>query len=177
MGYATSKDGIHWEKPLFPRSGKPDPQSVSPVKDTNLVLQVPRTCCNSVILDYNAPSPDERFRLFASDLFNGTWNCVYRTSPDGLHWSAPLVERRIWGDYALVFYNPFRRMWVYEARIHGGAVGRCRAYMENADPRTLAERISYNYGMKIEGDSVYWVGADDLDPRNPDPAYRNMQWQ
>jgi len=176
-GYATSKDGIHWDKPVFTESKKPDANSVSPKKGTNLVLQGRRTCCNSVVLDHNAKSPDERFKMFSSDFFNRTWNCVYRTSPDGIRWSGPLVERRVWGDYVLAFYNPFRRMWVYEARIHGGAVGRCRAYMENPDSRKLAERVAPNRGMKIEGDSVYWVGADDLDPRNPNPRFKNIKPQ
>ncbi len=177
LGYATSKDGIHWEKPVFTESKKPDAKSVSPQKGTNLVLQGRRTCCNSVILDYNAKSPEERFKMYGSVHFNGKWNCVYRTSPDGIHWGGPLVERPVWGDYVLAFYNPFRRMWVYEARIHGGAVGRCRAYMENPDSRKLAERVPYNKGMNVEGDSVYWVGADDLDPRHPDPRFKNIKPQ
>jgi len=144
-------------------------------KDT--VLQGRRTCCNSVVLDHNAKSLNERFKMFSSDWFNDKWNCVYRTSPDGIHWSGPLVERAVWGDYVLAFYNPFRRMWVYEARIHGGEVGRCRAYMENSDPRKLAERVSYNHRMNVEGDSVYWVGADDLDPRHPDPRFKEIKPQ
>ena len=176
-GYATSKDGINWEKPVFTESGKADANTVSPKKGTNLVISGRRTCCNSVLLDHNAKSPGERFKMFSSDYFNRTWNCVYRTSADGVHWSAPVVERRVWGDYVLAFYNPFRRVWVYEARIHGGAVGRCRAYMEDRDIRKLVERIPYQRGMKVEGDSVYWVGADDLDPRHPDPRFKNIKPQ
>jgi len=177
VGYAISKDGIHWEKPAFSESRTPDAETVSPKKGTNLVLQGRRTCCNALVLDYNAELPDARFKMFSSDHFNGKWNCVYRTSPDGIHWSEPLAERPVWGDYVLAFYNPFRRMWVYEARIHGGAVGRCRAYMENADPQKLAESVPYNHRMNVEGDSVYWVAADGLDPRHPDPRFKNIQPQ
>ena len=176
-GYATSKDGIHWEKPVFTESKKPDANTVSPKKGTNLVIQGRRTCCNSVLLNHNAKSPDERFMMFSSDWINRGWHCVYRTSGDGIHWSGPVVERRVWGDYVLAFYNPFRRMWVYEARIHGGSVGRSRAYMENPDPRKLAETVPQNRGMSVEGDSVYWVGADDLDPRHPDPRFKNIKPQ
>ena len=176
-GYATSKDGIHWEKPVFAESKKPDAETVSPKKGTNLVIEGRRTCCNSVVLDHNAKSPDERFKMFSSDHIGGSWNCVYRTSPDGVHWSGSLVERRVWGDYVLAFYNPFRRMWVYEARIHGGEVGRSRAYMENPDSRELAERVPSNRGMSVQGDSVYWVGADDLDPRHPDPRFKGIKPQ
>ena len=176
-GYAASKDGIHWAKPVFTESKNPDAETVSPKKGTNLVIEGRRTCCNAVILDHNAKSPDERFKMFASDWINRGWNCVYRTSPDGIHWSKPLVERPVWGDYVLAFYNPFRRMWVYEGRIHGGAVGRCRAYMENPNSRELAERVPSNRGMSVQGDSVYWVGADDLDPRHPDPRFKNIKPQ
>ena len=31
--------------------------------------------------------------------------------------------------------------------------------------------------MNVEGDSVYWVAADDLDPRNPDPRFKNIKPQ
>jgi hypothetical protein len=177
LGYATSEDGIHWKKPVFTESKKPDAESVSPKEGTNLVLQGRRTCNGSVILDYNAKSPEERFKMFSSDDLRDTWYCVYRTSPDGIHWSAPLVQRPVWGDYVIVFYNPFRRMWVYASRIDGGEVGRSRAYMENRDPRKLAERVPYNEVMNVEGDSVYWVGPDDLDPRHPDPDYKDIKPQ
>ena len=143
VGYAISEDGIHWKKPVFAESRKPDENTVSPKKGTNLIIQGRRTCCNAVVLNHNAKSPDERFMMFASDWINRKWHCVYRTSPDGIHWSKPLAQRTVWGDYVLAFYNPFRRMWVYEARIHGGEVGRCRAYMEDPDPRKLAERVPY----------------------------------
>ena len=176
-GYATSKDGVNWEKPVFTESGNPDANTLSPKKGTNLVIEGRRTCCNSVLLNHNARSPDERFMMFSSDWINRRWHRVYRTSGDGVRWSAPVVERRVWGDYVQAFYNPFRRMWVYEGRIHGGAVGRCRAYMEDRDPRKLAERIPTNQGMSVEGDSVYWVGADDLDPRHPDPRFKNIKPQ
>jgi len=179
IGYATSKDGIDWKKPVFTESEskRPDAKTFSPGKDTNLVIRGRRTCCNSVILDHNARSPDERFKMFSSDWFKGTWNCVYRTSGDGIRWSAPVAERPAWGDYVLAFHNPFRRVWVYQARIHGGTLGRCRAYIEDPDPRKLAEKVPYNRGMNIQGDSVYWVGADDLDPRNPDPRFKNIRPQ
>jgi len=164
-GYATSKDGIHWDKPVFTESTKTDTHSVSPEKGTNLVLKGRRTCCNSVLLNHNPTSPDERFLWFSSDYFDNTWNCVYRTSPDGIHWSSALVEREIWGDYVIAFYNPFRRMWVYEGRIEDNedrdnSVGRCRAYLENPDPRKLAEEIPNNERIQIEGNSVYWVSPD-----------------
>ena len=177
VGYATSKDGVKWEKPIFTKSVQADANTVSPKEGTNLVIQGRRYDCNSVFLDHHAKSPDERFKMYSSEYFNRTWNCVYRTSADGIHWSGALVERRVAGDYVIASYNPFRRMWIYQARLHGAVIGRCRAYMENPDPRKLAERVTFNRGMKVEGDSVYWVGADNLDPLHPDPKYKNIKPQ
>jgi hypothetical protein len=82
------------------------------------VIKDRRTDCNSVLLDNNAESLDERFNIFSSEYFNDTWNGVYQTSPNSIHWSRPLVERLICGYFSLIFYNPYRRRWVYESRIH-----------------------------------------------------------
>jgi hypothetical protein len=58
-----------------------------------------------------------------------------------------------------VFYNPFRRVWVYSLRINSPEIGRARAYREHPDPVT---------GMSwTEQDTVLWVGADRLDPHHP----------
>jgi len=176
-GYAVSKDGIHWKKPVFAKSKKPDEETFSPKQGTNLVIKGCRTCCNVVMLDHDAKSPDERFAMFSSDWNGRGWSCVYRASADGIHWSAPLVSKAVWGDYVQAFHNPFRDVWVYEGRIHGGDVGRSRAYLENRDLRKLAESVPYNRGMEVEGDSVYWVGADDLDPRHPDERFKKFRPQ
>jgi hypothetical protein len=58
-----------------------------------------------------------------------------------------------------VFYNPFRKVWVFSIRA-GGKIGRCRRYWECKDPVA---------GSKWKKDEPgFWVGADRLDPIRPD---------
>jgi len=168
--YATSKDGIHWEKPTLD-SAKPG---------TNFVIHGRWNDCCTVWLDYNAKTPNERYKIFNVEFFKGSgFHLIYRTSPDGIKWTDPLVDRRVWGDFCTAFYNPFRRVWVVSSRIHDSdsqyKVGRCRGYLEDADPRKVVERVTYDEMMALEGDTVYWVGADDLDPPNPDPRFAEIR--
>ena len=169
--YATSKDGIHWDKPILnvAKGG------------TNFVIHGPRNDCCTVWLDHDAKTPAERFKIFNVAIAgkNPNWHFIYRASPDGVHWSKPLASRRTWGDFYTAFYNPFRRVWVVGSRIHDYSrrhkVGRCRGYLEDADPRKLVERVTYDPAMTLKGDTVYWVGADRLDPRNPDPRFKGIR--
>ena len=66
-----------------------------------------------------------------------------------------------------VFYNPFRRKWVFSLRISHG--GRARAYREHSDPLK---------GLSWSQEEVYlWTGADRLDPHNPDRRFKNIPSQ
>jgi hypothetical protein len=143
--YATSKDGIKWEKP-----------QLDVEEGTNIVLEpvkkgTHRVDTTTIWLDFDTKDPKRRFKYFATEA-GGGWGMTYRTSADGVHWSEPFAERHIWGDRTTVFYNPFRKVWVLSERIGWG--GRARAYSEDADPQEL---IAKSKGVK-------WVAADGLDP-------------
>ena len=173
--YATSKDGIHWEKPIL-KVAKPG---------TNFVIHGPRNDCCTVWLDYDAKTPAERYKIFnvAIPPKKPGWHFIYRTSPDGVNWSKPLVTKRTWGDFYTAFYNPFRKKWVIASRIHDYGrrkprrvgVGRCRGYLEDDDPRKAVERVTYDAATNLKGETVYWVGADRLDPHNPDPKFKHIR--
>jgi len=176
--YATSKDGIHWTKP------KLDVQ-----KGTNIVLEPVtegrrRVDTTTVWLDHNAKEPSERFKYFATEATDG-WGLTYRTSPDGIHWSEPVAKQEIWGDRTTAFYNPFRKVWVLSQRIEGYPVGRCRSYDEASTAMKLMEATTPNASrevdgremMHVEGVSVLWTDADDLDPRHTDPKYAEIEPQ
>jgi len=167
--YATSKDGIHWEKPeLDVRRG------------TNIVLEPRSFDSTTVWLDHNAKNPKERFKYFATEhlSWDDEWSFVYRTSADGIHWSEPKAESRIGGDRSTAFYNPFREVWVCSQRTEDSAWRRTRSYVEGPTVAGMMAEVTYN-GPRVEGDkifrgettgkSVHWVGADDLDPRHTDP--------
>jgi len=187
MCYATSKDGVYWEKPkLDVREG------------TNVVLDPMHGDhryfdTNTVWLDHEARDPDERFKYFATEVageskqFKGKtdWRLVYRTSPDGIHWSEPVAKREVAGDRTTAFYNPFRKVWVLSQRIGGYPVGRSRSYLEAPTAVALTEAATPNFSRKVdgmwlpfvEGDSVLWTNADDLDPRHTDPVFMEIEPQ
>jgi len=187
MCYATSRDGVHWEKPeLDVREG------------TNVVLDPVHGHhryfdTNTVWLDHDARDPNERFKYFATEAvgeskrFPGKtdWRLVYRTSPDGIHWSEAVAEQEILGDRTTAFYNPFRKVWVLSQRIGGHPVGRCRSYLEAPTAMALVEATTPNVSRKVdgvwmpfvEGESVFWTHADDLDPRHTDPRFAEIKPQ
>jgi len=145
--YATSRDGIHWQKPSLD------------VRPGTNVVHAGRRDSGTVWLDLEDKDPPRRYKLFLYD-FSGGLSIWF--SPDGIHWND--VARTVpTGDRTTVFYNPFRKVWVYSLREYfppPEGVGRCRRYWEHPD--VLA-------GAKWKaGEPPLWVGADSLDPRRPD---------
>jgi len=172
FGYATSKDGIHWDKPAL----KDIKGRRKGLEGSNVIMDIVHHDSSTFWLDHAAENPEARFKYFATEK-RGGWHYTYRTSADGVHWSEPVASKRIWGDRTTVFYNPFRKVWCLSQRIHGGEVGRARAYMEDPDPGKLVEKISRNPGLSAKSDSVFWTNADDLDPHNPIDKYKHIKPQ
>lgn len=147
--YATSKDGITWEKPEL---------DVAP--GTNIVQDMPRDS-TTVWLDYTAKDPSRRFVMFsyARNEHSGTISVFF--SADGIHWSDWAGGSKNLGDRTTAFFNPFRNVWVLGVRDYAsGTLGRYRRYWEGADPL---------HACQWEGERApMWVGADDLDPRRED---------
>jgi len=143
--YATSRDGIRWEKPTL---------DVEP--GTNIVLKASRDS-GTVWLDGAAKDPGERFKmgLYAEGRFG-----LYR-SPDGIHWTKVSAGGQT-GDRSTFFYNPFRQRWVFGIRSYTEATGRTRQYWETAD------FFSFSDEAAARGEVVPWVGADSADPQRDD---------
>ena len=158
MAYATSKDGIHWDRPLL--DIEPGTNRLVP----DLVLD-----STTVWLDHFTKNPNERFKMFVrfpneipdvQRRFN-TGLCL--VSPDGIHWSKP-VETGFCGDRSTLFYNPFRKKWVYSIRNTGelgrSPIGRSRFYHEHSD---------FLQGCRwTDKEPVFWTGADNMDIPDPD---------
>ncbi len=146
--YAVSKDGIAWEKPVL---------DVKP--GTNVVLDGHRDSA-TVWLDHEEKDPKKRFKLFVVRHPAGHWAGFVYVSPDGIHWGKPVAQTTGIGDRSTVFYNPFRKKWVYSIRSGFPGMGRSRRYREHAD--VIA-------GAKWKpGEAPLWVGADKNDPPRPD---------
>jgi hypothetical protein len=140
--YATSRDGLHWEKPLL-----------DVVPGTNVVLTDNRDS-NTIWLDPQPARPEERFKMAA---YRG--NFVLYRSPDGIHWTK-VSEGAKTGDRSTFFYNPFRERWVYSIR-SGSKFGRSRQYWETTD------FFSFSPAAFDKGEVVPWTTADSADwPRD-----------
>jgi hypothetical protein len=144
--YATSRDGIRWDKPKL---------EVAP--GTNVVQPGFRDSATTWI-DYQETDPKKRYKMFRSVRHQGGWALALHFSADGIRWGDVACMSGPCGDRTTVFYNPFRRVWVYSLR--SGAPGRTRSYREHTDALAGANWKA--------GEPTLWVGADRLDPPRPD---------
>ncbi len=106
--YATSKDGIHWEKPtvgtLQSLNGQP-----------HAVVGMYETC--NVFKDYEEPDPNRRYKMIA---YVSEGPTGYRTlvSPDGLHWNVesqePIAPN---SDVIGAFWDHYRKGYVAYPKI------------------------------------------------------------
>lgn len=139
-GYAYSKDGYDWIRP-----------NLKAVPGTNRV--VPPTVVDgkrsyrdsaAVVMD-----PDEtggtRFKMLIWSRPQGGELFV---SKNGMDWSEPVCWGDRWGDRSTIFYNPFRKKWVYSIR--SGWHARSRSYFETDD---------FLAGATKSG-AVNWLRAD-----------------
>ena len=156
--YATSPDGLHWEKPFL---------DIQP--GTNVVHTSGRDSA-TVWLDLEEKDPDKRFKMFVINCAAKGCAVFVHLSPDGIHWGEAAAQNKVIGDRTTVFYNPFRKVWVYSIRSGAPGRGRARRYREHKD--AIA-------GARWQSDeAVLWVGADRLDtPRadlNVQPQLYNL---
>ncbi|MBI5395403.1 MAG: glycosyl hydrolase family 32 [Verrucomicrobia bacterium] len=142
--YATSKDGIRWEKP-----------KLNVVPDSNIVLKGARDS-GTVWLDHGATDPQQRFKmaLYAGGMFS-----LFR-SPDGIHWTKAGDGSKT-GDRSSFFYNPFRERWVFSIR-SGSKRGRSRHYWETTDFFSFTPQVSE------KKEPVVWVASDNADWKRDD---------
>jgi hypothetical protein len=145
--YAVSQDGIRWEKPGL---------DIRP--ETNVVRPGARDSA-TVWLDLTDRQRDRRFKQFRAVPAGRGWALDLHHSADGIHWTAA-GRSGACGDRTTVFYNPFRRVWVYSIRTDTRGLGRTRGYREGAD---WIEAARWR-----PADVVPWVGADRLDPSRTD---------
>lgn len=145
--YATSSDGIRWERPALRQS-----------RHGGNVLNIEPTTRDSstVWLDLEEADPARRFKLFY-------WRAGIQTrfSADGILWSDVVWSNRASGDRSTFFYNPFRKRWIYSVRRGQRGVGRCRYYGEFRDP-------GVENWTKID-ELSRWACADGLDRVRPGP--------
>ena len=163
MCYATSKDGIHWQRP-----------NLHEVENTNLILTYDgfeqtkywdgikylRPDSTTVWIDY-ACEKSKKYKLF---MRNPGWEypSIVATSSDGVHFENFRLTDQKFGDRSTAFYNPFRKKWVYSMRTYAWdeqGMHRTRHYRECDD---LIEGASWT-----DEDAKLWMTTDDKDKPNP----------
>lgn len=173
LGYctclATSRDGVHWEKPAF-----------DVVPGTNVVLEDEadrrRNSC-TVWMDLDDANPSRRFKMFRVATHEETvekavsmrHSIRVSVSPDGIHWTFA-GDTDATGDRSTVFYNAFRKVWVYGIRTGTKEVSRCRDYVETAN---VLAGVRWSRDQEVRRAGL-WVGADELDPAREDLNLRRV---
>ena len=158
--YATSRDGVHWDKPsLDVRAG------------TNLVHRGYRDS-STVWLDLEEKDPSRRYKFMHSSGHMKPLKLHF--SSDGIHWGEPVAESVPASDRSTLFYNPFRKVWVFSLRDHDWTpgskvdnpeyIGRLRKYWEHSD---IVKGLRYR-----AEDPKLWAMADRLDVRRIDTNTR-----
>lgn len=149
--YAISKDGIRWEKPQL---------DVEP--GTNIVHRGSRDSA-TVWLDLEEKDPGRRYKFaYMPGHMRGL---TVHFSADGIHWGEPVASSPRVSDRTTIFWNPFRKVWVYSLRDHTPGIlseERTRRPGEYVRFRAYAESSDLIRGLQWS--PVPWVGADRLDP-------------
>jgi len=153
--YATSTNGLDWDRPeldVLPGYNQVLPFGLKPDSWT-------------VVRDWDNKNPDARYKIFVRgpDGKCGKGAMCF-VSPDGLHWGDPVMSGPM-GDRSTMFYNPFRKKWVFSLR--SMFRGRSRHYWEGDDfMRDSQWDLADFWGGQNwrKGQPVVWAGADELDP-------------
>jgi hypothetical protein len=140
----VSSDGLEWTRPAF---------DVKP--GTNIVLSGIYRDSSTIWLDHDDPDPARRFKMA---MYYDKSLQLY-ASPDGVHWHHK-GESGVTGDRTTMFYNAFRRKWVFSIRDEDATLGRARRYWETDD--------FFAGATWREGEPPCWVAADAADLKRPD---------
>jgi hypothetical protein len=150
VAYAVSPNGIDWVRPeldVVPGSNQVSPPGVHVDSWT-------------VVRDEWTDDLQSRYKIFIS---SGPWPASCFVSPDGIHWSNEVKTGNL-GDRSTMFYNPFRRKWVFSIR--SVFRGRSRHYWEGDD--FMKDNQWDEFPLKgrswRQGQPVVWAAADELDP-------------
>ena len=160
MAYATSEDGITWTKPKLKSNGHNELVSLQNYQ--------PNSC--DVVIDYDT-TDEYRYKMFFREpndkAKNYNYNGIVFVSTDGIEWTKA-TNTGPCGDRSSMFYNPFRKKWVYSIRSSADVLSigdgdRMRYYKECDN---LLAGASWNNSSKGT-DVVFWCRADSKDQKDP----------
>ncbi len=159
MCYAESKDGINWERPKLNGDGTNIILPYDNFDDEKLEfhdIKYLRPDSTTVFIDYDCPK-EEKYELF----LRGPGGCfpgIVAVSADGINFKRFAKTGDVF-DRTTIFYNPFRKKWVYSIRklsTHStNGYYRTRDYAECDD---LIKGAAWK-----EKDVHNWLRCDELD--------------
>lgn len=170
MCYATSKDGIHWERPDLGEEPGTNKiltyEGYEPEKFTgDGDIKYLRPDSTTVFID-NDCDPAERYKLYLRNP-GGAYPGIVAVSDDGIHFRDFRFTEPVY-DRSTMFYNPFRKKWVYSIR-DTWQTGR-GTWGERA--RNYRECDNYLEGASWTPEEVHkWMATDELDLPNPYIGY------
>lgn len=145
LAYAESDDGIHWERPELENSDIP--------KNNRLIPYI-RHDSSTVWIDKE--SKTEKYKMFLRSP-NGMCPGMVATSEDGIYWEN-FTDTNCMGDRSTIFYNPFRKKWVYSIR----------SLIQEDRGRNYIECDNLLEGARWEeGKDVKWMRTDKFDIGDP----------
>jgi hypothetical protein len=159
--YGTSADAIHWNKP-----------KLNVVPGTNIVRLDMRDS-TTVWLDLEEKDSARKYKMLVFGRSKREYSITLHVSPDGIHWSEVVGKGRTYSlpnyDRTTLFYNPFRKLWVYNVRGSNvgplafpdldSSLGRVRYYLETKD---------FARGWETKEELTPWVGVDERDLPDPE---------
>jgi hypothetical protein len=167
--YATSKDGMHWDRPDL---------DVSPGENRVLPYHKGWALSGfSVALDDETKDPAQRFKMLAYHRYPGEENPPAKmyVSADGIHWGEPQFVKCFVGDNASMFYDPFRRYWVFSTRNRTPSLDPSKLDSKGK-PVTVRARFRFDGPDFIQtgltaNKALLWLKPDALDKRDPSLGY------
>lgn len=186
LAYATSRDGIHWEKPalgLLPYRGE----------SSNLLLRDIHGA--GVFRDEREPRPERRYKMFFVGEKDGRRTTVgVRFSADGLHWSdaRELENIKLWADtHNHAFWAPTLGRYVAITRdwdfANPGAISRVRLVARTesedfehwSDPQVVLRGLDDNlqvYAMPVFYHAGVYLGLPAIFDLQADRVHVELAW-
>lgn len=152
--YAESADGINWERPKLDSEGT---NIILPYDNFNddshefFNVKYLRPDSTTVFIDYDCPK-EEKYKLFLRGP-GGEFPGIVAVSADGINFERFTATGAVY-DRSTIFYNPFRKKWVYSIRWPWEGK-RARNYVECDD---LIEGAAWK-----DEDVHRWMECDELD--------------
>ncbi|MFA7369244.1 MAG: hypothetical protein WC334_06335, partial [Kiritimatiellales bacterium] len=133
--YATSKDGLTWER-----------AALDVLPGYNQVLPAGlRADSWTVVRDWLTDNPKAKYKIFVRAPGGQPLGAMCFESPDGITFGK-FTMSGVMGDRSTMFYNPFRKKWVFSLR--SSFRGRSRHYWEADDFMTGNKWAAEDLGGK-----------------------------